>query len=210
MVGGPRLSQLRWCARQLDAIIGLVIAAVIVWILANSTPHRDTPPHGWRRRRHPGAGRVHRSGRSRGPGRAGDAGAVARSPDGDRTVRDHGCVPVTVGRARAGPGCRNGFDHRCAASGPGCRPGGTHRRGHTTSGAESRPRLTSKPSPPPGRGVASGDRLSTGLAISGMIIINVGPFWPENVLQRLYLLPTGRACVLVRDDRWRGDGLLHA
>ncbi len=35
-----------------------------------------------------------------------------------------------------------------------------------------------------------------GLAILGMIIVNVGPVGPENVLQRIYLLPFGRASVL--------------
>ncbi|MGD8149314.1 DUF418 domain-containing protein [Ornithinimicrobium sp. Y1694] len=47
----------------------------------------------------------------------------------------------------------------------------------------------------PGRRLGGLD-AARGLAILGMIIVNVGPTNPDTVLQRLYLLPFGRASIL--------------
>lgn len=51
------------------------------------------------------------------------------------------------------------------------------------------------------RGTTTAGRLggldaARGLAVLGMIVVNVGPTQTENLLQRLYLLPYGRASVL--------------
>lgn len=54
---------------------------------------------------------------------------------------------------------------------------------------ESRPR-------PGARTRLHGLDLARGLAIIGMVIVNVGPTEVESLLQRIYLLPFGRASVL--------------
>ncbi|MFK5647022.1 DUF418 domain-containing protein [Ornithinimicrobium sp. LYQ121] len=51
------------------------------------------------------------------------------------------------------------------------------------------------PVPRAGRRLGGID-AARGLAILGMIIVNVGPTAPETILQRVYLLPFGRASVL--------------
>lgn len=52
-----------------------------------------------------------------------------------------------------------------------------------------------RPTPPPARRLTGID-AARGLALIGMIVVNVGPAEAEGLLHRLYLLPYGRASVL--------------
>jgi uncharacterized membrane protein YeiB len=59
--------------------------------------------------------------------------------------------------------------------------------------------MSSRPIPPPGGRVSErlvGLDAARGLALAGMIIINVGPTDPTSALHRLYLLPYGRASIM--------------
>ncbi|MFK5646845.1 cation diffusion facilitator family transporter [Ornithinimicrobium sp. LYQ121] len=91
---------------QVDAVVGLVIAAVIILVLVQSMRTTINPPHGRRRR---GRDRAHRDGRRSCPGRAAPGpGQRPRLPGADvltrRHARSRGEAPTSVVSPPGSPG----------------------------------------------------------------------------------------------------------